>query len=777
MQRDSITEQHNFLSTLAKGLPPGSYFQVAEKQPNGGWHNSAWHEQPLVGPWYFFTGSCNNGRKRRQQDWTAVRAIVLDDVTADGVGKGGGKIVAPPTWKLETSEGNFQWGYLLKTWDADIPKADALFDALVKSGLQDKGVNNACRLFRIPGSINDKPGRDDFASVLHEVDWTRTYTLNTLAKALKVKPGAPILRRTPTGERPGAGKDDALFEWLGERGMVREETGDGWWEVECPFASEHTDGRDEVRYLPSFSSETGAAKVWCWHAHGEDKATYTERFMAWVKAEGGPTPDAAKEERRRKFAEYAKRQQAAAAPPPPQREPGEEYDDITLAHAIGPIDRTVLPFPDKTAAVDKVTGMKVLAKLQPCTSANVLAALRHVGIQPRLNLMNATTSFILPERIDPAGFGGKTVYEIDRMVSRVLQTVFTAAGMSNKKDLADSIAGLADSNYWHPAKEWIEAKPWDGQDRMEELLATVKTPTPDLFAMYFRRWALQAVEAVCGWVERREGQKALCLVLAGKQGVGKTRWLKALAPAFSAVGKHLSLDSFNARDSKHEALQGMVVELGELDTTFKKSANGSLKAFISDSTDEYRLPYANVWLKRPRCTSFCASVNDDQFLQDATGSRRFGVVWVDHCNADHKIDMQQLFAQVHAEWSQWKEGSPVGQWWLDDEEEVLQIDSNEKHQSVDGIVETVIEEYRKRQDREVYPKAYGLNASSIAKVLGFDASDPSETKRIGIGMRQVTGKKGVNMKPNGSMNAWLFWLTENEAKNILKVKPMPSVKA
>ena len=144
---------------------------------------------------------------------------------------------------------------------------------------------------------------------------------------------------------------------------------------------------------------------------------------------------------------------------------------------------------------------------------------------------------------------------------------------------------------------------WDGQDRFTAMLGTVDTDTPDLFATYFRRWCLQTIEASCGWAVRRESQKALCLVLAGKQNIGKTRWLMSLAPGFCAEGKHLSLDSHASRDSKHEALQGIIVELGELDTTFKKTVVGSLKAFISQDTDEYRLPYAPEWLTRPRCTS------------------------------------------------------------------------------------------------------------------------------------------------------------------------------
>jgi hypothetical protein len=187
MQRDSSTYQHSFLSTLMEGIPPGSFFHVA-KAVGDGFHNEPWREQLLEGPWYFFTGASVNRKHRRRQDLVAVRAIVIDDV---GTKVDGDRLKAQPTWIIETSPGNHQWGYMLKAWDPDIPKADALFKALVEAGLQDKGVNTACRLFRIPGSVNLKKGRDNFEAKLVHFDHERVYTLTSLAKALASGPATP----------------------------------------------------------------------------------------------------------------------------------------------------------------------------------------------------------------------------------------------------------------------------------------------------------------------------------------------------------------------------------------------------------------------------------------------------------------------------------------------------------------------------------------------------------------------------------------------------------
>jgi hypothetical protein len=737
---------------LAEGTPPGSYFHVA-KAVGDGFHNEVWRENLLPGPWYFFTGASTNRKHRRRGDLVAVRAIVLDDVTADGVGKGGGKIKATPTWKLETSEGNFQWGYLLKTWDADIPKADALFKALVDAGLQDKGVNTACRLFRIPGSVNLKPGRNGWQAKLVECDDSIVYTLGTLAKALGVKPGKPIEAKVDSGERPGAGRPDPFLDWLQAEGHWTDTATGGWHLIVCPFADEHTDERIDAKYLPSFASMDGKHKVECHHAHGEPKPAYFTRFHEWATAEGAPTGTTDPTKLREMFA-------AIRTEPVQPRVAATTgtYDTFKpLIADLGSIPKSCFPHCAK--------GAKDAPKpVQPCVVHNVEAGLAHLGVGVRLNLMTAGVSYTLPERIDRRRFGVKTQREVDEMINLSLKAIFNEAGIANEQKLDGLLAGLANASYWHPAKDWIESEPWDGQDRFEDLCKSVTAQDPDLFKMYFRRWALQGVEAACGWEVRRKQQKSLCLVLAGAQGIGKSRWLASLVPEdYFVGGKHLSLDSYSARDSKHEALQGMVVELGELDTTFGKSATGSLKAFISEPTDVYRLPYAPSQLTRPRCTSFAATVNDDKFLQDDTGSRRFAVAWVDRCDVDHATDLQQFWAQMHHDW---KQGGEVGRYWLEGDEEKRQATSNARFQAVDAVDEMVRMEVERRQDHDAHGCECSLNATAVGMLVGLKVEEKGMPRRVRAACRRVLGEESNYRTRGGTAESWVFWLTGTEAKQL-----------
>jgi hypothetical protein len=97
--------------------------------------------------------------------------VVLDDIgTKIPLHVFDGK--AEPHYVLETSPGNFQWGYFIEAADPD--KAAALIHALaiekvfvaglddagaeVWGGFTDKGAQGKNRVVRVPGSVNTKHG-------------------------------------------------------------------------------------------------------------------------------------------------------------------------------------------------------------------------------------------------------------------------------------------------------------------------------------------------------------------------------------------------------------------------------------------------------------------------------------------------------------------------------------------------------------------------------------------------------------------------------------------
>jgi hypothetical protein len=203
-----------------------------------------------------------------------VLVMVLDDV--------GTKAAIPPlepTWKMETSEGSYQWGY---AFSEQPTKADfaAAIKAIADAGYTDKGAINAVRNFRLPGSINLKPDRNNFASKLVEFHPERDFTLEQICAALDVVP-APA---DSVGVRPIRLSDDGaddVMAWLSGKGLLLSKpNAEGWAGVMCPNSAEHTDGNPEGRYMPANRAYC------CLHSHCVEFGS--SAFLEWVSENGGP---------------------------------------------------------------------------------------------------------------------------------------------------------------------------------------------------------------------------------------------------------------------------------------------------------------------------------------------------------------------------------------------------------------------------------------------------------------------------------------------------------
>ena len=203
-----------------------------------------------------------------------ILVMMLDDI--------GTKSKTPPlapTWIMETSPGSFQWGYAF----SDQPtkgEFSAAIRAIADAGFTDPGACNAVRNFRLPNSVNLKPGRDSFAARLVEFHPEREYTLTDICDALGVVPAeADSLTLRPI-RLSDDGADDVMA-WLSEQGMLLSRPNqEGWAGIVCPNNAEHTDGNPEGRYMPANRAYC------CLHSHCVDFDS--KSFLTWVSDNGGP---------------------------------------------------------------------------------------------------------------------------------------------------------------------------------------------------------------------------------------------------------------------------------------------------------------------------------------------------------------------------------------------------------------------------------------------------------------------------------------------------------
>jgi predicted P-loop ATPase len=174
----------------------------------------------------------------------------------------------------------------------------------------------------------------------------------------------------------------------------------------------------------------------------------------------------------------------------------------------------------------------------------------------------------------------------------------------------------------------------------------------------------------------------------------------------------------------------LIVEFSELSGMAKKDAN-AIKSFITRSTDEFRAPYARVPERQPRQCIFAGSINDDQYLTDPTGGRRF---WPVLCSGDIDIkalkrDREQLWAEAVDNYNKTRK------WWIE---------------SDDPVWETAQDEQRKRTVSDIWEE----------QVLDF--IEDKTTVRVDVIMNylQITPKdrNNFNAKRVGDILRKLDWV-------------------
>ena len=344
---------------------------------------------------------------------------------------------------------------------------------------------------------------------------------------------------------------------------------------------------------------------------------------------------------------------------------------------------------------------------------------------------------------------GQTPYSLDNSKEASLGALISkmVQGGIPVEHLGQYLCEIADRNRINPVMEWITSKSWDRIRRVKDLCQTV-TPEPYYGACFknilIHKWLLSAVAAACHDPRIAPSSSRGVLVFIGKQGIGKTRWFRGLVPQ-QWVRDGVMLDPSN-KDSVMGAICYWIVELGEMDSTFRRDI-GRLKAFLTKEQDQLRLPYAKRESQFPRRTVFCASVNEPEFLVDRTGNDRFWTIPVLTVDYDHGIDMQQVFAEIYEEW---KNGTI---WWLKPEEGRQLTESNKIFEERDEVYDLLMSNINWADFSEAFETGLveWLNPTGVLiKRCGF-ISKPTkgQANSCAAHLRKLTGQDSRQMRGKG----------------------------
>jgi hypothetical protein len=219
---------------------------------------------------------------------------------------------------------------------------------------------------------------------------------------------------------------------------------------------------------------------------------------------------------------------------------------------------------------------------------------------------------------------------------------------------AQAVEAVAHARKFHPVRDYLDGLKHDGERRIDtwlvEFLGVEDTP--------YTRAVGQAMLIAAIARIRDPGCKVdnVPILESDQQGKLKSTSIKAMFdPWFSD-----ELADLGSKDAAMQTCGVWGIEMAELDS-MSKSEVSKAKAFITRTTDRFRPPYGRRLIESKRSCVFWGTTNQDEYLRDETGGRRFWPLQVGDLNLEElRAARDQLWAEADVMYA------AGTKWWLTD---------------------------------------------------------------------------------------------------------------
>lgn len=230
-------------------------------------------------------------------------------------------------------------------------------------------------------------------------------------------------------------------------------------------------------------------------------------------------------------------------------------------------------------------------------------------------------------------------------------------------------------NKFNEPAEWIKSLKWDGEARVREWLKTYLGCKSD--EAYVRAAGTNFWVSLCARVFQPGCKVDNMLILEGPQGSRKSSMLEAIGGKwFSQMTEKVGSKDFM------QAFRGkLLIEIAELDS-FSKAEESAIKAMITSTKDTYRPSFGRLTNDYPRRCVFVGTTNDDKYLRDVTGARRFWPIKTESIDLKAIVrDREQLFAEAY---QLYRNGET---WYEMPQKETLEIQESKRvHDAWEGLI-------------------------------------------------------------------------------------------
>ncbi len=282
-------------------------------------------------------------------------------------------------------------------------------------------------------------------------------------------------------------------------------------------------------------------------------------------------------------------------------------------------------------------------------------------------------------------------------------------------------------------KDWMESLKWDGRRRIDHFFAQAfGAEDSEYTTAASKNWWIAMAARIYDPGCKFDNM----VVLEGNQG-------KFKSTALNIIGGQWFMESSEQIGTKDflQSLNGkLLIEIAELDS-FSKADIFTIKKTISCQVDTYRASFGRRSQDFPRRCVFVGSTNEDEYLEDPTGGRRFWPIKTGDIDLDMiREHRDQLFAEaVH----RYKAGD---YWWV-----MPKSAADEQHA-------------RRRSDvweEAILPYLSGREEVRLLDIavqaLKFDESrvDMRSQRRIGSVLRTLGWQKSNSRRDGKQSKLWI----------------------
>lgn len=415
--------------------------------------------------------------------------------------------------------------------------------------------------------------------------------------------------RADRGAADLAGVEDDVADWLDAHWPTFGRRGEKLF-VECPWKDGHSmdSGETEAAWLLAGTRGFERGHFECRHASCQGRTD--DEFLAAVGYSAAPFADLSSEEA------YAAAARAAGVP----------------------AERARLPLP----GFKRTAGGDIEAVIE-----NVVRAVEEpeaCGCDIRFDEFR---SELMISGLGEDGWRPFTDADAVDLRIRLAAIRFKPVG---KDMMRDAVTKVAADRRFDSATHWLETvvPAWDGVPRIENSMIRYFGAQNDNRG-YAKAVGLYLWTALAGRVLAPGCKVDMVPVLVGEQGLRKSTAVAAIAPAEDFFAE-VSLEVKDT-DLSRKMRGKLVIELGELRGLKSREAE-SIKAWITSTHERWTPKYMEYETVFARRFVLIGTTNDDEFLGDPTGERRWlPTRVVSACDVEALTrDRAQLWAEARERW-------------------------------------------------------------------------------------------------------------------------------